>query len=68
MKKETKIRSLVKTIIWRIYIVFAIVCLLVLTGEPWQKAFAGSLIYNIVMTVAFYVYDRIWSKIEWGKK
>ena len=65
--QETKRRSLVKTIIWRVYIVLAIICLLVIMGEPWEKAFAGSIVYNVVMTIAFYVYDRIWSHIMWGK-
>jgi len=65
--QDTKRRSLVKTIVWRAYIVLAIVCLLLAMGEPWEKAFAGSVVYNVVMTVAFYVYDRIWSHIAWGK-
>jgi uncharacterized membrane protein len=37
-----------------------------LTGD-WGTAMEGSLILHIALTLDYYVHERIWLKIKWGK-
>jgi len=64
---ETKKRSLAKTIIWRV----------VATLITWAVAyvFTGSIVGSLEITLwaaglsmlAYYIHERIWNKINWGK-
>jgi len=65
--RETKTRSLSKTIIWRV------VATLITWGTIY--VFTGKLSESIKITAvaaligmaAYYVHERIWNKISWGK-
>jgi uncharacterized membrane protein len=56
---ETHRRTLTRAITWRIT---ATLITAVWTG------LAGAIIINIFMTVAHYIHERFWLKIEWGKQ
>jgi|688.fasta_scaffold829560_2 hypothetical protein len=55
---ETKTRSVVKTIIWRI------ICILVLA---YWTGLGGSLLINALFMTLYYIHERIWLRINWGK-
>ena len=65
---ETKTRSVTKTIIWRI------IATLITWGTVYY--YTGHLNESIKITAtaaligmaAYYVYERVWNKIMWGKK
>ena len=65
---ETKTRSLLKTIIWRI------VATLITWGTIYF--YTGKLAESIKITIAaaligmtaYYFHERIWNNIQWGKK
>jgi uncharacterized membrane protein len=38
-----------------------------LTGN-WFSAFEGSALLHIALTADYYIHERIWLKIKWGKK
>lgn len=64
---DTAKRTLVKTILWRISIAsvsFAVTYLL--TGDA---QLAALLIASkaVVNTIWYYVYERIWNRVSWGK-
>ena len=63
--KETKKRTLFKTISWRVVAVFNswIILALVVDGSNFMKAF----LMNVTGFIIFYVFERIWSKIKYGR-
>lgn len=63
--KETKTRSLTKTIVWRLIAVTNsfLVLLISTSKEPlWNAVYM-----NLTGLFIFYFYERIWNKISWGK-
>lgn len=68
MFQETKTRSIIKSIIWRV----------VATLLTWGVVyfFTGSVRGSLEITlwaaglsmVLYYIHERVWNKINWGKK
>jgi uncharacterized membrane protein len=64
---ETKGRSLTKTILWRIIatlITWVIVYLY--TGEFFESG-KITITAAAVSMIAYYIFERIWNRIDWGK-
>lgn len=60
-------RSIVKTITYRILIVIStFIITYYLTGEL-KFSLELTAVANIVNTVLYYLHERIWNKIHWGK-
>jgi uncharacterized membrane protein len=55
---ETKTRTLIRAIVWRI---IATLITAIWTG------LSGAIVINIFMTVAHYIHERAWLRINWGK-
>ena len=64
---ETRIRSLVKTVIYRIWVLATTYIMLLVTGQSLASAVVPTLIINAVWMTSFYCYDRIWARITWGR-
>ena len=64
---ESRKRSIVKSIVWRIIcIVVSILTSYVLTTR-WDIAVAIGSIYNIITMILYYFHERLWNSIKWGK-
>jgi len=64
---ESRKRSIVKSIVWRIIcIVVSILTSYVLTAR-WDIAVAIGSIYNIITMILYYFHERLWNSIKWGK-
>ena len=64
--KETKLRTIVKSIILRI-IVFCIITVAVyLITDSYTKGFEVALLDVGIELCVHYMYERIWQKIGWG--
>ena len=63
--KESKKRTLLKTISWRVVATFNswIILSVIMSGGNLTKA----VIMNITGFVVFYFFERIWSKINYGR-
>lgn len=60
-------RSIVKTITYRILIVIStFIITFYLTGEL-KFSIELTAVANIVNTVLYYLHERVWNKIHWGK-
>lgn len=65
---ETKTRTLTKTVIWRI------IATLITWGTVYF--YTGKLAESVEITIAaallgmtaYYIYERVWNKIKWGKE
>lgn len=65
---ETKKRSFVKSIIWRIIcIAVSIITAFFLTGKIDVSVAIGTL-YNAITMILYYFHERFWNMIEWGKQ
>ena len=59
-------RTLVKTLIYRIWVIVSSYIVIVLTGQTWTQALLPTIILNVLWSISYYNYDRLWQKIEWG--
>jgi len=64
---ETKTRTLVKTIIYRIWVICSTYTMLLITGQSLAQALVPTIIINCVWMTSYYLYDRLWSRISWGR-
>ena len=61
-------RSLVKTIVWRILgTIVTFIVVYAYTGEI-EKSTTISIVSAVVLTVAYYINERIWDKIDWERR
>ena len=65
---ETPVRSLVKTVIYRIWVLLTTYIMLLATGQSFATALVPTLVINCVWMTSFYFYDRLWARISWGRR
>lgn len=65
---DTKKRSLVKTVSWRIMSFIALFIIGMLLGLSSNDAFHWTIINNIAFIVVHYIHERVWNKVTWGKQ
>ena len=64
--RETRKRSIAKSIIWRlICIIVSILTSYFLTAK-WDVAVAIGSIYNVITMILYYFHERTWNRIKWG--
>jgi uncharacterized membrane protein len=66
--KEYRTRSLVKAVTYRIIIIILDFTVIYLLTGKFDIAFWFMLISNVYTSVAYYVHERIWNRIDWGRK
>ena len=62
----TKKRTLVKTLVYRIWVMLSSYIVIVLTGQTWAQALIPTIILNVLWSISYYSYDRLWQKTKWG--
>ncbi len=61
-------RTLVKTVVWRIIAtVITLVVTLLFTGEI-RQATNITLVVATLLMIGYYINERVWDKIEWGRR
>jgi len=66
--EDTRRRSIVKSIVWRIIcILVSVFTTFFLTGR-WDLAVAIGTLYNAITMVLYYFHERVWNQIKWGMK
>lgn len=66
MFKETKTRSIVKTIGWRLIAVINSFLILVLSTTT--SPIINALLMNLTGAFLYFAYERVWNKIKRGKE
>lgn len=65
--KDTKKRSLAKTISWRaLVILLDMTVLFVITGSMVISSFAV-ISLNVIKTLTYYFHERFWERFKWGR-
>ncbi len=68
LKKERPIRSVVKTISWRILgTIDTMIIAYIITGSL-SNAFTIGSIEIITKMILYFFHERIWNQIKWGKQ
>lgn len=68
MYKETKIRTTIRLLVWRVIaFIITIVTSLILTGSV-QKAFEIGVADIITKLIIHYIYERGWNVVKWGRR
>ncbi len=65
--EEKKIRSLVKSISWRIIVLFNSIIVMFFFVHDVSKSIMYSVIINSISTVLYYIHERIWNKLKWKR-
>ncbi len=63
---QTK-RSLVKSLTFRVLILLADAVVIFLITHRWDTTISLIIATNLASTILYYVHERIWNKIEWGR-
>ena len=64
---ETKTRSIVKTIVWRIIATLNSYLVLLYLNDSNKDNLYKAIFMNITGFFVYYFYERIWNLINWGK-
>jgi uncharacterized membrane protein len=64
--KITRKRTLVKTLVYRVWVIISSYVVIVLTGQTWTQALLPTIILNVLWSISYYSYDRLWQKTKWG--
>jgi hypothetical protein len=64
---DTKKRTLVKALIYRIWILSTTYIMFLITGKSLADAILPTLGINSFWMIGYIIYERIWQKIKWGK-
>lgn len=65
---ETHARTLTKMVTYRVSAWLLTIPLLFLMTGDWSESVTGSVLVHIVLSLDYYIHERIWLKIKWGKK
>jgi uncharacterized membrane protein len=60
-------RSLTKAVTYRVWIVVLDVTVIYLLTGRLDVAVGFTIVSNVYASIAYYVHERIWNKIGWGK-
>ncbi len=68
MRKETPIRSIAKSVTWRVLATFTTIILVYLFTGKIGLSLAVGVLEVIVKLIIYYFHERAWVKIRWGLK
>lgn len=64
---ETKLRSIVKSIVWRLIGVVILGGISYLVTRNWETTTTITLIFHFIRLITYYYHERLWNKILWGR-
>lgn len=65
---DKKIRSIAKTVTWRLYSLVAVFLIAkFLGGSGNAEAISYTIVSNIVFVLVHYTHERVWNMFNWGK-
>lgn len=64
---ETKRRSWLKSIIWRIVGIFILGGLSWMVTRNWEQTSVITIAFHSVRLVLYYFHERLWDDIDWGR-
>lgn len=65
---ESKKRSFVKSITWRILGIAVLGAITWLITEDWQITTAVTVLFHAIQVFLYYFHERLWDRFDWGFK
>ena len=65
--EESRLRSLIKTITYRVAILILDFSVIYLLTKKIEVAFGFMIASNIYTSIGYYFHERAWDGVEWGK-
>jgi len=65
--RETRKRSMAKSLVWRLICIIVIIIVSFLLTGKWDVAVAIGSIYNVTTMVLYYFHERTWNRVSWGR-
>ena len=62
---ESKKRTLLRTISFRILAILITIPFVFIYTNDWLSSITDSLILHVILVIAHYIHDRVWLKIKW---
>lgn len=63
----TKRRSLAKSLTWRVIAIISTLLIGYAMTGSWAFALSLTLVSNLINFVLYYVHERVWLGVRWGK-
>ena len=64
---ETKRRSWLKSLVWRLVGIVILGGLSWLVTHDWEQTSLITIIFHSIRLVLYYVHERLWDGVEWGR-
>ncbi|MBR9675995.1 DUF2061 domain-containing protein [Candidatus Woesearchaeota archaeon] len=64
---DTHLRTLTKTVTWRIIATLTTIITIYYFTKSWALSFASGLSANFVKTFFYYAHERMWNSITWER-
>ena len=64
---ETKKRSWLKSIVWRIIGIFVLGGITWLVTHDWEQTSVITVTFHTIRLVLYYFHERVWDNMEWGR-
>ena len=66
--RESRMRSLVKALVYRIVSIAGTGVLIWIITKDIQETISITLVIQVFLVVLYYSYERIWDRINWGRR
>ncbi len=64
---DTKLRSWVKSIVWRVIGIVILGALAWLFTRDWLETSLITITFHAIRVVLYYFHERAWERIDWGR-
>lgn len=64
----TKKRSLLKSMTWRLVAIVSTLLIGYWLTRSWEFALSLTVVSNVINFILYYVHERVWLQVDWGKK
>ena len=64
---DTKKRSWVKSVTWRVFGIILLGAISLLVTRDWKAMTTITLLFHGIRLILYYYHERVWERISWGK-
>ncbi len=64
---DTRLRSWVKSIVWRIIGIILLGVISYLVTDNWKEVTIITVLFHGIRVIMYYYHERLWERISWGR-
>ncbi|MEW5692936.1 MAG: DUF2061 domain-containing protein [Candidatus Hydrogenedentota bacterium] len=64
---DTKLRSMVKSIVWRVIGIIILAVIAYATTSSIKEMTIITLLFHSIRVILYYIHERVWEHINWGR-